>query len=252
MPIRSRRSNESLRPVVSRFVRATRLNHDDWGAIGGGTASTSIAWKMQQNQTGLHGVHAAAGDSVIAEGSSSSLATLLAGRVLRDGEVIHLILKPSAWFIAYQSFLFVAAVIGLWIAHESLGRPTQSHRRIYGEIAIIMVACRLMLATLQWMGRFYILTDQRVLRVAGVFNVEVRDCMLRKISIVQATASWYDRMLRIGNVDIHFRAQAVREKSNSISETNSQPDIDHNLAWQCVSRPIEVQDKINDAIRRLQ
>src|SRR5688572_30052761 len=39
-----------------------------------------------------------------------SLATLLAGHLLRDGEVVLLILKPSAWFILFSVMRFVAAV----------------------------------------------------------------------------------------------------------------------------------------------
>jgi len=45
---------------------------------------------------------------------------------------------------------------------------------------LILVAARLMWAIQQWTARLYVLTDMRILRIAGVFNVSIFDCPLRK------------------------------------------------------------------------
>ena len=41
--------------------------------------------------------------------ASSSLAALLTGHILQDGEVILLILKPSLWYIAFASMRFFSS-----------------------------------------------------------------------------------------------------------------------------------------------
>ena len=241
MPIPFRRSKESPHFTMSRFVRATRLHHDDWGVIDG-ASSTPVSWKVRPNNDQVHEI---AGDSAVIQGGSSSLASLLAGRVLRDGEVVKLILKPSLWFIVYQSFLFVAIVVGCWFAYVNLGSPKpQSYRTTYGNIAVVFITGRLMLATLQWMGRYYLLTDQRVLRIAGVFNVDVKDCPLRKISLVQVGANAFERLARIGDIEIISKQTEASESSSAPTEVG--------LIWQTVPKPMEVLEKINDEIRRLQ
>src|SRR5438105_587343 len=40
----------------------------------------------------------------------TSLARLLTSHILRDGELVLLILRPSLWFIAIQSALFIGVV----------------------------------------------------------------------------------------------------------------------------------------------
>ena len=52
----------------------------------------------------------------------------------------------------------------------------------YVEAGIFVLAGRVMWAVLQWMSRMYILTDLRVIRLSGVFHVDIYDCPLRKIA----------------------------------------------------------------------
>ena len=61
--------------------------------------------------------------------------------------------------------------------------------RTYQETAATIIGARLLWATLQWMGRLYILTDLRILCVWGVFNIELFDCPLRKVARIRASNS---------------------------------------------------------------
>ena len=108
---------------------------------------------------------------------ATPLASLLTRHQLRDGEVILLVLKPSVWFILLVSLRFVAAVMIAAIAAR-LWLHANTHFCMDGTV--FCIAGRLMFATAAWFGRLYVLTDQRVLRITGVLNVEICDCPLRK------------------------------------------------------------------------
>ena len=85
-----------------------------------------------------------------------------------------MLLKPSPWFIVFTSLKFAAAVVICAIA----AKLSQDKVHIGGitQTATLLIAGRVMWSTLQWMGRYYILTDLRILRVGGVFRVEIFAC----------------------------------------------------------------------------
>ena len=162
-----------------------------------------------------------------------SLATLLAGHILQDGEVVILILKPSLWFLVLSSLPFaaVASILLMWaLISTNASRPQTV---AYVEAAVVLVVGRVMWAILQWMGRFYILTDLRILRVGGVFTVELFDCPLRKIARTRVVASTLERIVRAGSIEI-----VPQEGSWGLGN------------WQTIDQPREVHEQIVAAINR--
>lgn len=164
---------------------------------------------------------------------SPALAVLLTGHVLRDGEVVQLILKPSVLFIPLSSLLFAAAVAMCGMAAK-LWLPPQA-AWYYVEAALFLIAGRLMWATIQWVNRLYILTDQRVVRLSGAFNVEIFDCPLRRISQVRVVMNFRERLLRLGSIEIQ---PANDGKSPGL--------------WQTISHPREVEQIIRQAMHKAQ
>src|SRR5688500_8335116 len=147
-------------------------------------------------------VQASEGGVAVAEGRpvATSLATLLTRHVLRDGELVLLILKPSLWFIALAAMRFAAVVLIGIIAARLWLKPPVALRA--AEVGAVLIAARIMVAVLQWMGRLYVLTDLRVLRLSGVFNVDIFDCPLRKVGQARLTRSFRERLLRLGSIEI--------------------------------------------------
>jgi hypothetical protein len=47
-----------------------------------------------------------------------------------------------------------------------------------------------------------VLTDLRVLRISGVFNVQIFDCPLRKVARTRLLQSTRDRLLGVGSIEI--------------------------------------------------
>ena len=172
---------------------------------------------------------AAAADSLP---SRTSLAALLTGHILRDGEVVLLILKPSMWFILFSSMRFAAAVLIVAIAAQLWIH--QAH--VAGSIAYagaFLLAGRVMWAVLQWMGRLYVLTDLRIVRLSGVFTVEIFDCALRKVGTTRLTHTFREKLWRLGSIEI------------VPADDSCPPSV-----WQTVRRPNEVHDKVRATIER--
>jgi hypothetical protein len=160
-----------------------------------------------------------------------SLAALLAGHILRDGEVVLLILKPSMWHVLFSMTRFAAAtLIAVIAAVLWMPPPATPH---YVEAGVVLLAGRLMWSVLGWMGRLYVLTDQRILRLSGVFTIEVFDCPLRKVAMTRINRTTRERLFRLGSIEI-------------IPVTDSMPAG----LWQTIRKPVEVQEQIEASIRK--
>lgn len=163
----------------------------------------------------------------------SPLAALLSRHVLRDGEVVILMLRPSLWFIPFTCLRFGAVVLILMINAQIFNEQIHWHARLYNEVGVLLLVGRLMVAVLQWLGRLYILTDMRVVQMMGIFAVDICDCPLRKVGRVRVIYTLKERLLRLGSVEI-------------IPFDDAYPVG----IWQTVSRPKEVHKVIVQAIRR--
>ena len=159
-------------------------------------------------------------------------ADLLARQVLRDGEIILFICKPSRWVVALSSLRFIAGVLIILCALH-LSRTPPAHLRYCVDAGLFAISCRMMWAVLNWMGRLYVLTNLRILRFAGMLHVDVADCPLRKVASTRVTRQLSERLLRLGTIEIHPRDEGRTA-----------------TAWQMVGRPAEVREQIEAAIRK--
>jgi hypothetical protein len=164
---------------------------------------------------------------------SSSLAALLTGHILQDGEVILLILKPSLWFIILSSLRWAAAASILLVAAKIYDDALPGKNAAYLEAGIFIIAGRLMFAVLQWMSRLYVLTDMRILRLSGIFSPVLFDCPLRKVAGTRVSFTTRERLLRLGSIDI----------------VSTDPQCGW-AQWQTIYKPREIHEQIVAAIQR--
>lgn len=191
-----------------------------------------IIRRASQKPTAVTPAFASEGVGALPAGSPliPSVASVLVGHVLRDGELVLLILKPSRWYLPLTSISFVLGVCAALCAAQLAGaRPMH----FYIDAAIIIVASRLMWAMLSWMGRLYVLTDQRILHLSGVFHVDVFDCPLRKVERTRIVRSPGEKLLRLGTIEI---SPCDENRTGS--------------SWRIVRRPRQVQEEIEAAIRK--
>lgn len=178
-------------------------------------------------------VHAVEGTVAVPDAARTSLAALLTRHILRDGELVLLILKPSIWFIFLSSLRFMAAVGLLMIAAKVFDDALPYHAVAYVQAGIFLIAGRLMWAVLQWMGRLYILTDLRIIRLSGIFNIDIFDCPLRRVSQTRLTSSSKERLFGLGSIEIIPRG-----------------DEELPAVWQTIARPREIHEQIIATINR--
>ena len=134
--------------------------------------------------------------------ATSSLAALLTGHILQDGELILLILKPSRWFILLSSLRWAAAIGILMVAAKVYGDALPGKNGLYLEAGIFVIAGRIMFAVLQWMSRLYVLTDMRIVRLTGIFTPTLFDCPLRKVQLTRVSYTTRERVLGLGSIEI--------------------------------------------------
>ncbi|MBC8108371.1 MAG: PH domain-containing protein [Anaerolineae bacterium] len=177
---------------------------------------------------------AAQGDAVVAPArAGTSLAALFSGHVLQDGELILLLIKPSWWFILVSSLKFIGVVLILMITAALLDHQLPGRNSVYQELGLFVLAGRVMWAALQWMGRLYILTDLRIVRLSGVFNVEIFDCPLRKVARTRLHRTVRERLTGVGTIEI-----IPSDEKLPISY------------WNTVAKPQQVHEQILAAVSR--
>jgi hypothetical protein len=165
--------------------------------------------------------------------ATSSLAALLAGHLLQDGEVVMLILKPSLWFIILSSLRWGAVIAIALVTAKIYDEQLPGRNAMYVEAGVFVLAGRIMWAVMQWMSRLYVLTDLRILRLAGIFSLDIFDCALRKIGATRISYTTRERLLGLGSIDI-FPAD---------------PDAP-SAQWQTIAKPRQVHEQIIAAISK--
>jgi len=165
--------------------------------------------------------------------AATSLATLLTRHILRDGEIVVLILKPSIWFVPLSSVTFIAVVLIGMIAAKVFDDRLPYSPFAYIETGLFLIAGRLMFASLQWTARLYVLTDMRVLRISGVFNVNIFDCPLRKLAQARPVSNVRERLVGVGSIEF-------------VPQDETCPTG----VWQTIAKPREVLAQVEATIRR--
>ena len=161
----------------------------------------------------------------------------VSSRLLNDGEIVQLAIKPGLGFVVLASLptlAVLAVVAGLfWVLQEAIGVSLGVSARSATWICAGGAAARLLLSCMEWSSRLYCLTNRRVFRVQGVFCPNVEQCPLQAINRVDLTAGGGEKAL--GMATLRFRLTDGRGDG---------PD------WVNVARPEEVARIVREALLR--
>ena len=171
--------------------------------------------------------------AVAAPARVSSLAALLTGHLLQNGEIVLLVCKPSLWFIVLTSLRWAAVIAILLVAAKIYDQKLPANNALYVEAGVFVLAGRIMWAIVQWMGRLYVLTDLRILRLAGIFSVDIFDCPLRRVARTRIVYTTRERITRLGTIEI-----IPGDEKIPVAQ------------WQMVAQPLVVHDQIIAAVNR--
>ena len=162
-----------------------------------------------------------------------SVPLVVPAHLLDGGEVVIFAIKPSPWFVLLVSLRWIALGVVVALLAEAEFMPSAYRWYLY-QAAIWLTAARLGWATLEWVSRLYVLTDRRVMRICGVFEADLFECALMRIQSTSATLPLAERILRVGTI----RFETAGESGGA--------------SWRMVAKPLEVHQKLREAIRRAQ
>jgi hypothetical protein len=160
------------------------------------------------------------------------LADLVPAHLLDQNEIVIMAIKPSLWFVVFESSRWLIILTLVALAAAGWGEQLAwVHSRTVVQAAAVLMSARVGFAMLQWVARLYVLTNRRVLRLRGIFNIQVFECGLPRIQNTFLTLSWYERLLALGS--IHFATAGTGQIEAS---------------WVNVNRPLEVHEQVRAAI----
>lgn len=164
------------------------------------------------------------------------ITTFLPEELLQGGEVIRLLLKPSPWYILLESMRFLIGVllgfgVLLWLYNQEYF--TALSRRDLTLLAVGVGTIRVFWQFLEWLGRVYVLTDRRIIRVKGVLSVQVFEAPLRQVQHTETTFSLRERFFGLGTIHFATAGTAGLEAS-----------------WRMIAKPLEVHRIVVETINR--
>lgn len=162
---------------------------------------------------------------------------LVPAHLLGGDEIVHLAIKPSPWFVPLTSLRWLVAGIVVVLLANSEWVPAGTRWYLYRAVFWLLLA-RFVWATLEWVSRLYILTNRRAMRIRGVFNVQLFECSLERIQNTRVEVPLPDRVTRVGTI-VLYTAGGSGGQGGATS-------------WDTVSRPLEVHQKLQEAIQKAQ
>jgi hypothetical protein len=162
-------------------------------------------------------------------------ADLLPAQLLDGDEIVIFAVKPSLWFVLFTSARWLLAMTALIALIAWLGVPPGMSKPIIVKAALAGAGARVGFALLQWVSRLYVLTNRRIMRLRGIFNVDLFECQLGKIQNTYLTMAWYERLASLGSISFATAGTAGIEAT-----------------WINVNNPMEVQERVRSAIHRAQ
>lgn len=153
--------------------------------------------------------------------------------LLDDGEIVFLAIKPAAWFVIIVSLPGIALAMALAASMCLLAGIFNSELLIRGSVVVGGggVSLRLVIASFQWLGRLYVLTNRRVFWTRSIGRIDLHQRLLHDLTAAALEADLAERTLALGS--LYF------------IDTDGRSSDD---GWVCIARPQEVKRIVDDAI----
>ena len=123
-------------------------------------------------------------------------------KMLGDRErVVHL--TRQHWFVLLRSiFVELVFIVAIAVAAALAAAFWKVSAAWLGLVFVLIPLASLSADLLNWTNRQYIITNRRVIQIAGVFNKQVTDSSLDKVNDVKMEQSALGRLLNYGNIEI--------------------------------------------------
>jgi uncharacterized membrane protein YdbT with pleckstrin-like domain len=105
------------------------------------------------------------------------------------------------WFVLFGK-IFLELLLIAFIIGGSLIAYAFYPIAIYGLILILVPLIGILNDVMVWRNKAYVVTNRRVIQIAGVFNKDVVDSSLEKVNDVKMSQSFLGRMFGFGDIEI--------------------------------------------------
>ena len=162
-------------------------------------------------------------------------AAMIPAQLLQDGEIIVLLLKPHPLYIVLAPLrilviLTLATTLGVLIDTRL---TTGANRQSILIVGITLILARLFWQFLEWLSRVYVMTDRRLIAVAGVLRVRVFETPLQNITHSEMLFSIRERLFGLGTLGFYTAGTGLVE-----------------AYWVMLAAPLEVHRQVVEALRR--
>jgi hypothetical protein len=128
---------------------------------------------------------------------------LLPSDLIAEDEEVVFAAKPSLWSIAFLSFRTVVVAGAISVLAMILGPIL--HLGLLSlyiiEFCGLAAMLRVGFAFLQWVSRSYVLTNRRVIRIRGVFTIDIFQCSLGRLQNTFLILTLPQRFFNLGNIE---------------------------------------------------
>ena len=126
--------------------------------------------------------------------------TYLQGLLGENEEV--LLETHQHWFVLFGKIFLELVLIALLLGGVAVASLYLQALALYGLVLLIVPAIGIMNDVLVWRNKAYIVTNRRVIQIAGVFDKDVVDSSLEKVNDVKMSQSFLGRMFGYGDIEI--------------------------------------------------
>lgn len=112
-----------------------------------------------------------------------------------------LLVTRQHWF-ALLSRIFLEIILIVVLVAAFIAASVYYPVAIYGLILVLVPLIGMVRDILIWSNRQYIVTNRRVMQVAGVLNKNVVDSSLEKVSDIKMNQSFFGRLFDYGDIQI--------------------------------------------------
>jgi membrane protein YdbS with pleckstrin-like domain len=207
--------------------RADMLTTDTWRRRWPGRHRSATSM-FRCALSGDHRANTAAGEA------AAPSAKALPARLLDDGEVVVLFLRPHPLFILLNPLGGLAALALLttigWFGLVRTG-AIGAGGGWFMVVGVALMLARLGWSVLDWWNRIYVLTDRRVIRRRGVLRVSLFQAPLRRIQHLTLYFSIRERFFALGTVGFSTAGTGIPE-----------------AYWITIAKPVAVHRTIQQTI----
>ncbi|HEU5098131.1 MAG TPA: PH domain-containing protein [Roseiflexaceae bacterium] len=140
-------------------------------------------------------------------------------RVLYEGRQHNFVLIGNILTEMFLIAILIAAGVASqrYLTNVSVaGQPGGTVVLLVCALISLVVLISALLDYMRWNNEQYIVTDQRVIQLRGIFNKEVIDSSLDKINDVELRQSWLGRLFDYGTIEILTASDVGINKMNRI------------------------------------